>query len=643
MKDATTRVPKNRESNQDPAIKKYASLLHILNGEEEFLLDREGLILSSNLEAVNVTGYEEHEIIGKHISIFYPSDEKDKASADLEKACRLGSSIASGLRIKKRDVIFWARMKIKFNADDGTFRVILQDATHRALSKERIRTLKEEYLAIFNNPFVGTFKFRMETFAIQMCNQKTLDILKADQGNDLRFDHYFSSLKQFELFISTLREEKKVEGFKFIVQTSGSSIENWAAISARYFEQQGFVEGILLDVTEQYSQMLELQRVNTELDNFIYHASHDLRSPLTTTMGLINLGLKETSLDTVRSYLQIIQERINHLDSLLKDLISISYNNGENTERSFFRFEEEVNSILKLLSTPDQRIKISMSVLQDIDFATDPVRMRTILRNLLSNSLKYYNQEVADPFVDLSIRVTSSHCVILLKDNGIGIHPQFRHKVYNMFFRATERSEGSGLGLYIVKSMVEKLRGRISLESTLGQGTTFLVTIPNNIPPSLTKKGPNGFFSLTQQQIRLVENSWDYILLNANDAGITFYKRLFSIAPELRPLLKDDFDSQAQNFISLITFAVHKMNSFHDIISDVQALVVGHKSDSLKPEHFAALSDALLWAISKGMGDQWNEEIKQAWSVACQTFSNIMIDAVPQDDATANFGLPALE
>lgn len=296
MKDSADRVIKDNIPTQDTVIKKYTSLMHILNGEEEFLLNQEGIIVSSNLEAVNVTGYEEHEIIGKHISIFYPADEKEKALADLDKAHRIGSTIVSGLRVKKRGVIFWARMKIKHIATGGNFRVILQDATHRALSKERIRTLKDEYLAIFNNPFVGTFKFRMEGYAVQMCNQKTLDILKADQRDNLHFDHYFSSLHQFELFISELTREKKVEGFKFLVQTKENNTENWAMISARYFEQQGFVEGILLDVTEQYSQMLELQRVNTELDNFIYHASHDLRSPLTTTMGSDQSRLKRNNI-----------------------------------------------------------------------------------------------------------------------------------------------------------------------------------------------------------------------------------------------------------------------------------------------------------------------------------------------------------
>jgi nitric oxide dioxygenase len=196
-----------------------------------------------------------------------------------------------------------------------------------------------------------------------------------------------------------------------------------------------------------------------------------------------------------------------------------------------------------------------------------------------------------------------------------------------MFFRATERSEGSGLGLYIVKSMVEKLKGRISFESTHGRGTTFLVTIPNEAQSSLKHEGFTNYFMLTPEQIKLVENSWDYILLNSNEAGTIFYKKLFSMAPELRQLFKGDINSQSQKLVSLITFAVHKLNSFNDIVSDVRTLGMRHKGYKVKPEHYSVVNEALLWTLSKGLGDRWNDETKQAWAATYQALSKIMIEA----------------
>lgn len=635
MNDATDRVLKRSASETESIFHKHTSLLHILNGEEEFALNQEGFIIGSNLEAVNVTGYEEYEIIGKHISVFYRPEESEKATADLEKACRLGNTVVTGLRVKKRGVIFWAKMKIKFIAstkpDSPSFTVILKDATHRELSKERIRTLRDEYLSIFNNPFVGTFKFRMDSYSVQMCNQKTLDILGAQNSNDLKLDNFFSSLQQFELFISSLREEKKVEGFKFLVQDGKRQRENWAVISARYFEAQGFAEGVLFDVTEQYSQMRELQRVNSELDNFIYHASHDLRSPLTSIMGLINLGLKENSIDEAHNYLTMIRGRVDHLDALLKDLISVSYNNGMEKEYELFHFEEEVQSILKLLKNPNQSFKVTADVSQQSNFKTDPVRMRAILRNLISNAFKYYNPEVLVPSIHLNIRVGQTHCAILLKDNGIGIHQKFKNKVYDMFFRATERSAGSGLGLYIVKSMVEKLKGRISFESTLNVGTTFLLTIPNQNQNSTTTSieisDPINYYMLTSKQIELVENSWDYILLNSHETGAIFYQKLFSIDPELRQMFKGDINTQSQKLVAMITFAVHKLNNLDEIMGDVRALGVQHKNHFVKPEHYEIVATTLLWTLERALGKEWNDEVKEAWIAVYTTLSKTMIAA----------------
>ncbi len=471
------------QEQEERMISRDPSLVHIPHSLEEFVLDQNGFITNSNLETVNVTGYDEFEVLGKHLSIFYRPEDSEKAKEDLDKAARLGYTLVLGPMVKKRGASFWAKMKIRLvtttNSDSPTFQVLLQDTTHRTISKERLRTLRDEYLSIFNNPFVGTFKFRIEDGRIQMCNQKILDILGKQNSNNLFIESFFSSFQQFELFMTSIKSKRRLEDFKFLIRNETCQEEQWATVSARYFENQGFVEGVLLDISQQHSQMQELIRVNTELDNFIYHASHDLRSPLTSIMGLLDLGMKETSPEVIQSYLKMMQGRIEHMDGLLKDLISISYNSGKEKEYEVFHFEDEVNKIVRLLKNPDHTLNVTVDVDQPMTFRTDPVRIRTILRNLISNAFKYRNPAATPSFINIHIRVDSSHAAIQIKDNGIGIAPEFKAKVYEMFFRATEKSSGSGLGLYIVKSMVEKLKGKISFESTLGVGTTFLLTIPN--------------------------------------------------------------------------------------------------------------------------------------------------------------------
>jgi PAS domain S-box-containing protein len=474
-------------------FEKHLSLIHILKGQEEFLLNDQGIIISSNLEAVNITGYEEFEIIGRHISIFYLAAEEEKARVDLEKAANLGQIFVTGLRVKKRGTTFWAKMQIsKVQGDANTihFKVIVQDATHRALSNLRVQTIKDEYLTIFNNPFVGIFKFRMEDCSVLKCNQKLMDITGCTADEKLSFKTFFNSTEQFEQFITLLKKEKRVEGFKFLIHDDHIVHQNWAVVSARYFEHAGFVEGVVVDISEQHTQMMELQRVNTELDKFTYHASHDLRAPLATMLGLVHLGKQETSLETIQSYMEMLRGQISHLDILLKDLISVSYNNTRETEYQVFNFASEINSLVKALLSPGNDLQLELDIQQHAAFYTDPVRMRTILRNLLMNAFQYFNPESERSFVKLNIQVHPTLAVIQLQDNGIGIEVDHKDKVYEMFFRGTTRSNGTGLGLYIVKAMVDKLKGQIALESTVNRGSTFLLTLPNheNISPPMVAK-----------------------------------------------------------------------------------------------------------------------------------------------------------
>jgi len=480
-----TRPTEGKQVNETERVvelEKYQSLISTLKGQEEYLLDERGTILSTNLEAVNITGYEEYEVIGANLSVFYPEEEKAKALEDLKRAVAFGQTIVSGLRLKKRGTTFWAKMKIKYIEERHSpvfFKVLLQDTTHRALSNLRVQTVRDEYLAIFNNPFVGSFKFRIQDYRLLMWNKKAGEITGRSESEDVFFNQLFIHDQEFQEFIHLLKENKRIEGLKFKTRNRRTNEERWLMICASYFVSQGFAEGILLDITDQHNQMIELQRVNAELDNFTYHASHDLRAPLTTVLGLVNLGLMEKDQQSAQTYFEMIRSRISHMDVLLKDLISVSYNNKKELIYEPFAFDKEIVEITKEYDYPGNRCKVDIDIQQKEEFVTDGVRMRTILRNLISNAFKYFNPEMEFPFVRIRTRVDKGHAAIQLIDNGIGIEWAHKERVYDMFYRATSRSNGTGLGLYIVKSMVEKLEGQISFESTLGYGTTFLLTIPN--------------------------------------------------------------------------------------------------------------------------------------------------------------------
>jgi signal transduction histidine kinase len=114
-----------------------------------------------------------------------------------------------------------------------------------------------------------------------------------------------------------------------------------------------------------------------------------------------------------------------------------------------------------------------------VAFFSDPWRLGEIFRNLISNAIKYRKKDFDNPQINIQIHTTEQQCHIRFSDNGIGIAESELDKIFNMFYRASEQSEGSGIGLYIVKNAVEKLNGRISVSSSLGFGTTFEIWLPN--------------------------------------------------------------------------------------------------------------------------------------------------------------------
>jgi signal transduction histidine kinase len=124
-------------------------------------------------------------------------------------------------------------------------------------------------------------------------------------------------------------------------------------------------------------------------------------------------------------------------------------------------------------------IKVKVNVKNSaIIFRSDPLRANIIFSNIISNAYKYYNTETKS-YLRIDIAITPLNATIVFNDNGIGIKKEYHDKIFDMFYRATERSQGSGLGMYIVKQAIEKLEGTINFKSEYGKGTTIKITLPN--------------------------------------------------------------------------------------------------------------------------------------------------------------------
>jgi signal transduction histidine kinase len=138
---------------------------------------------------------------------------------------------------------------------------------------------------------------------------------------------------------------------------------------------------------------------------------------------------------------------------------------------------EEIDNLRNLHEM--EKIKIETDVEQHIDFYSDLLRVRTIITNLITNAIKYSDFSKRWPFIRIEAIVKSQWCELKVQDNGIGIEPQYRDKIFDRFFRATTQAQGTGLGLFIVKDTVQRLSGTIEVSSLTRVGTTFGLVIPN--------------------------------------------------------------------------------------------------------------------------------------------------------------------
>ena len=226
----------------------------------------------------------------------------------------------------------------------------------------------------------------------------------------------------------------------------------------------------------------ELKKSNQELDNFVYRVSHDIRAPLSSTMGLIELLEIEKDPASAAKYLTLANQSLQKLDKFVRDILDYSRNARMEINKEVIDFGQLLESTVAELQYMDKadRIALQTTFHTSGTFYSDPKRLQIIFRNLISNAIKYQNPYQSKSFLKIAVDQQPEGATLLFEDNGIGIASELTDKVFNMFFKASERSVGSGIGLYIVKETVEKLRGQIEINSALGEGTRFRVFIPNH-------------------------------------------------------------------------------------------------------------------------------------------------------------------
>lgn len=227
----------------------------------------------------------------------------------------------------------------------------------------------------------------------------------------------------------------------------------------------------------------QLRKLNKEQDHFLYSTAHDLRSPLTSLAGLVNLMRIENKAPEMSHYFDKMEKSISRQEDFIEQIASFSKNKILKIKPEPLDLEKIFNETFEhhLYMAGAARIKREVIVdnPQKVSIYSDYNRMLVLFNNLISNGIRYADPEKPVSFIKVHITVRRNELMLKFSDNGIGISQQHLDRIFDMFYRAHDDSKGTGLGLFILQETIRKMNGSVQVESTSGVGTVFTLTLPN--------------------------------------------------------------------------------------------------------------------------------------------------------------------
>jgi signal transduction histidine kinase len=242
------------------------------------------------------------------------------------------------------------------------------------------------------------------------------------------------------------------------------------------------------ELTHRQTFIDDLEAKNAELERFTYTVSHDLKSPLVTIVGFLGYLEKDAlagNVERIRSGVARISNAARHMEHLLNDLLELSRVGRLMNPAEDVSFAEIVGEALEHVRGRIEAHGIEVSIANDLPVVhADRARLIEVIQNLLDNAAKF-SSEVPDPRIEVGMKGMDEnlHPILFVCDNGIGIAPEFHERIFGLFNQLNPQMEGTGIGLTLVKRIIEVHGGRIWVESTPGHGATFYFTLPAQSNP----------------------------------------------------------------------------------------------------------------------------------------------------------------
>ncbi|MDB4910170.1 MAG: sensor protein, partial [Gemmatimonadetes bacterium] len=489
----------------------YRLLVERVRDYAIFALDPTGHVLSWNEGAQRLKGYTASEIIGRHFSTFYPEYDiaSGKPAWELECAIRDGRFEDEGWRIKKDGSRMWANVIITaLHDDDGThvgFAKVTRDLTERRAAEETLRVSEERFRLLVQGVRDYAIFMLSPSGHIVSWNEGARSI-KGYTAAEIIGKHFSTfypaeDIKQgkpaFELLVAAKEGRFEDEGWRLrkdgtrlwanvvitAVRNPAGELIGFAKVTRDLTERRAAQERALADTR----RVAEAEVANRTKSEFLAAMSHELRTPLNAIGGyaeLLAIGIGGPITEQQQDYVSRIRASQQHLLGIITDLLNFSRIEAGQVAYDLLPVPVQsiLDGVLPLIAPQADTKNITLSnepaSLQIIAHA-DRQKAEQIVLNLMSNAIKF-----TQPGGTVTVRCAGeSDCVrIVVEDSGVGIPTEKLAAIFEPFVQLgrsrTSQHEGTGLGLAISRDLARAMNGDVTVESTVGQGSTFTLTLP---------------------------------------------------------------------------------------------------------------------------------------------------------------------
>jgi PAS domain S-box-containing protein len=475
-KESEERIRKSEEA--------YRLLLETINDGVMFI-DNDNVIQFANRKFLESTGYGKNEISGMDFSNLIAGNDPAQNLNIVSEILKHEDNREMKFIHKSGNLIWFSVKGTPLMNEKGEVAGTLlthTEITDRKKAEQTIRRKEQDYSNLLETMNEGmVFIGRDEN--VRFANRKFESIsgfsVSSLKGNPLPKNLLPVSVTEL---INETGDEPHHQ-YEFQVTTTKEE-PVWCHINcSRITDEQGQVNGLLItysDISVRKKAEARLQVTQRELNTFIYRSSHDLKGPLSSILGLINIFIKEEASVTHNPCVKMIKQSAEKLDRMLNEMLHVVRIRKEKIFPEPIDFYSQINEVIVGLrsneSFYDVQRKISIDSKKTLH--TDKKLLSLVLHNLMDNAIRY-RRPVDDSYVSVKIDDHMHGVMIRVEDNGIGFTDDIRNNIFNMFNKGNYNSEGSGLGLYVVKNAVDRLGGFVELTTDETNRTVFSLFLPD--------------------------------------------------------------------------------------------------------------------------------------------------------------------